>query len=84
MNPRQLELCSAPEGEFLKIRKNRHQRPKNNGGELDHGRLGLAAVEGLDEPEDRGAEVPGTRLDLDHFAAVRTCLFQNCSNKLKL
>ena len=26
VNPRQLELCSAPGGEFLKIRKNRHQR----------------------------------------------------------
>ena len=27
-NPRRLELCSAPEGEFLKIRKNRHQRQR--------------------------------------------------------
>ena len=31
VNPRRLELCSAPGGEFLKIRKNRHQRYPKNG-----------------------------------------------------
>ena len=30
VNPRQLELCSAPKGEFLKIHKKRHQRHQSH------------------------------------------------------
>ena len=30
VNPRRLELCSAPKGEFLKIHKKRHQRHQRN------------------------------------------------------